>query len=416
MQVVLQSGGLGTRLYPLTKNKPKCFLDINGKSIFSFQYENLKKYNLHKNLLIISNDKHVSYFKKFFKNKKFKPKIISEKYGLGSGGSLKKNLKNLENKFILIYLDIFFSQINFKKFLNTNKNQNKIFSHISTHRADSDLIDVNKNNQITKIYNKNNNKNSLSRTSISGIFLINKSLFHKIRIKKFDLTKLIIKKIRKKIFYSYFTNEKFNDFGTKERYKKLVKDYNKNFKNFSIILDRDGTILSEKRFLDSKKKIRFYSQFINFIKVLKNKKIILLCITNQPGIAKGFIKEHKVNKIHNYLNKKLFDKLGVAFDRFYYCPHHPDSGFKGEIKKLKIKCQCRKPNSKLFLTAINDYNLDKNFIINIGNSFSDMQAGIRCGIKNNFLIDHKIKKIEKKINYTILSFNDLIRVIKKFKI
>ena len=297
MQVVLQSGGLGTRLYPLTKNKPKCFLDINGKSIFSFQYDNLKKYNLHKNLLIISNDKHVSYFEKFFENKKFKPKIISEKYGLGSGGSLKQNFGNLENKFILIYLDIFFSKINFKKFLNTNKNQNKIFSHISTHRVDSDLIDVNKDNQIIKIYNKNKNKNSLSRISISGIFLLNKSLFHKIKIKKFDLTKLIIKKIRKTIFYSYFTNENFNDFGTKERYKKLIKNYNKNLKNFSIILDRDGTILSENRFLNSEKKIRFYSQFINFLRVLKNKKIILVCITNQPGIAKGFIKDQKVKKI-----------------------------------------------------------------------------------------------------------------------
>ena len=130
--------------------------------------------------MIISNDKHVSYFEKFLKNKKFKPKIISEKYGLGSGGSLKQNFGNLENKFILIYLDIFFSKINFKKFLNTNKNQN-IFSHISTHRVDSDLIDVNKDNQIIKIYNKNKNKNSLSRISISGIFLLNKSLFHKIK-------------------------------------------------------------------------------------------------------------------------------------------------------------------------------------------------------------------------------------------
>lgn len=416
MQVVLQSGGLGTRLYPLTKNKPKCFLDIKGKSIFSFQYDNLKKYNLHKNLLIISNDKHVPYFKKFFENKKFKPKIISEKYGLGSGGSLKKNFENLENKFILIYLDIFFSQINFKKFLNTNKNQNKIFSHISTHRDDSDLIDVNKDNQIIQIYNKNNNKKSLSRTSISGIFLLHKSLFHKIKIKKFDLTKLIIKQIRKTTFYSYFTNENFNDFGTKERYKKLIKNYNKNLKNFSIILDRDGTILSENTFLNSERKIRFYSQFIDFLRVLKDKKIILVCITNQPGIAKGFIKDQKVNKIHNSLNRKLFKKLGLAFDRFYYCPHHPDSGFKGEIKKLKIKCQCRKPNSELFLKAINDYDLDKNFIINIGNSFSDIQAGMRSGVKNNFLINHKIKKKDKKKNYTVLNFKDLIKEIRKFKI
>ena len=52
MQVVLQSGGLGKRLYPLTKNKTKMFFTINGKSIFSFQYNNLKRYNLHKNLIL----------------------------------------------------------------------------------------------------------------------------------------------------------------------------------------------------------------------------------------------------------------------------------------------------------------------------------------------------------------------------
>ena len=55
MQVILQSGGIGSRLYPFTINKPKCFLKLNGKPIIDYQYENLKKYNLHKKLIIISN-------------------------------------------------------------------------------------------------------------------------------------------------------------------------------------------------------------------------------------------------------------------------------------------------------------------------------------------------------------------------
>ena len=55
--------------------------------------------------------------------------------------------------------------------------------------------------------------------------------------------------------------------------------------------------------------------------------------------------------------------------------HSYDQGFKGEIK-LKVKCQCRKPNSELFLKAINDFDLDKNFI-NSSDSFSDIQAGIK---------------------------------------
>ncbi len=416
MQVVLQSGGLGKRLYPLTKNKPKCFLNINGKSIFSFQYNNLKKYNLHKNLIIISNENHIEFFKKFFRNKKSKPKIISEKYGLGSGGSLKKNIKVLEKQFLLIYLDIFFSNINFKKFLSTYKNENKIFSHISSHRWDSDLIDVDQNNIIKKIHKKNHNHNSLSRTSISGIYLLNKSLLYNFKIKKFDLTKLIIKKFNKNKFYSYFSNENFRDFGTKERYSKLKKNFKQGKNKFSVILDRDGTIISEKKFLSSENDIKFYSQFINFLSILKNKNVIIICITNQPGIAKGFIKEKKVNKIHNILNQKLFSKTGAAFDRFYYCPHHPEKGFKGEIKKLKIKCLCRKPNIKLFSKAISDFDLDKRSILNIGNSWIDMEAGIKSGIKNNFLINHNINEIKGNKKIKTLNFKSLTKIIKKIKI
>ena len=93
MQVIFQSGGLGTRLYPETLNKPKCFLKVNNKTIFSHQYAELIKYNLHKKLIIITNKNHKNYFISFFKNKKNKPKIIIEDPVWGSGGSMIKNIK-----------------------------------------------------------------------------------------------------------------------------------------------------------------------------------------------------------------------------------------------------------------------------------------------------------------------------------
>ena len=173
MQVILQSGGAGSRLYPFTINKPKCFLKLNDKPIIDYQYENLKKYNLHKKLIIISNENHVHHFQRYFNNKKYKPKIISEKPGLGSGGSLIRNIKFLEKNFILIYLDIFFD-INFSRFLNKYKNENKIFSHKTSHKFDSDVIVVDKKNIIKKIFKKKSNKKILSNISISGIFFLKK--------------------------------------------------------------------------------------------------------------------------------------------------------------------------------------------------------------------------------------------------
>ena len=58
-------------------------------------------------------------------------------------------------------------------------------------------------------------------------------------------------------------------------------------------------------------------------------------------------------------------------DKIYYCPHHPDKGFKNEILKLKINCSCRKPNNGLFKIAIKELNIDINKSFMIGDQMSD---------------------------------------------
>ena len=411
MQVVLQSGGVGSRLYPFTINKPKCFLKLKGKPIIDYQYENLKKYNLHKKIIIISNENHVHHFQRYFKNKKYKPKIISEKSGLGSGGSLIRNIKLLKKNFILIYLDIFF-KVNFSKFLKKYKNENKIFSHKTVHKFDSDVIIVDKNNIIKKICKKKSKKKILSNISISGIFFLKKNILNKNKKGKIDLTHLILKQLNKTRFYSYFSNEKFSDFGTYDRYKNLKKNFKLVQETKAIIFDRDGTIISEKEFVNSSKKLKVFKKFYKLINKINKKNIILICITNQSGIAKGFISEKKLEKIHSKLNNKIYKKTGTFIDKYYYCPHYPVAGFKKEIKKLKIICKCRKPKPGLFLEAINDFNLDKKNIYNIGNAKSDMYAGYSAGIKRNFLLSEDKKNITYNKRYIELNYENFISKLK----
>tara|TARA_Y100000590_G_scaffold370425_1_gene432244 strand:+ start:640 stop:1875 length:1236 start_codon:yes stop_codon:yes gene_type:complete len=411
MQVILQSGGVGTRLYPLTINKPKCFLKLNGKPIIDYQYKNLKKFNLHKKLIIISNENHTNYFHSYFKNKKYKPKIISEKPGLGSGGSLLRNIKFLENKFILIYLDIFFD-VNFYEFLKKNKNENKIFSHKTEHKSDSDLIKTDEYGRIKEICKKDKKTKIFSNISISGIYFLKKNIFNNLKKTKIDLVNLIAKKLNKTKFYSYFSNEKFSDFGSIQRYKKLKKNFNLYQDKKAIFFDRDGTIISEKKFVNSSKKIKVFKKFYKFFDKIKNQNFILICITNQPGIAKGFITKKKLEIIHSKLNLLIYKKTGIFFDKFYYCPHYPISGFKKEIKKFKIVCKCRKPKPGMFLNAIKDFNLKKKNVYNIGNSVNDMYAGYRAGIKENFLVSDKNKSITYNKKYKEINYGKLISKIK----
>ena len=80
-------------------------------------------------------------------------------------------------------------------------------------------------------------------------------------------------------------------------------------------------------------------------------------VTNQPVVAKGWATEADVQTIHNKLETLL--GLEHAFlDRVYYCPHHPDAGFPGERKELKIRCDCRKPAIGMIGRAVAELNID----------------------------------------------------------
>ena len=61
----------------------------------------------------------------------------------------------------------------------------------------------------------------------------------------------------------------------------------------------------------------------------------VFCVTNQPVIARGDVTLDELNLIHSKLDFLLGEK-GAFLDEIYFCPHHPDKGFKGEIVEYKI--------------------------------------------------------------------------------
>ena len=81
----------------------------------------------------------------------------------------------------------------------------------------------------------------------------------------------------------------------------------------------------------------------------------------------------------------MLGKKGAYLDGVYYCPHHPDKGFAGEVEELKIVCECRKPKAGLLLQAAKDFNIDLSQSWMIGDSENDVLAGKNAGCKTAFL-------------------------------
>ena len=105
---------------------------------------------------------------------------------------------------------------------------------------------------------------------------------------------------------------------------------------------------------------------------------LVIMVTNQPGIAKGFIDWDDVHTVHAEIDDQLARSGAFLTDK-YVCPHHPQAGFAGERAELKIACDCRKPRPGLLLRARDDYNIDLARSFMVGDRTVDAAAAIAAG-------------------------------------
>ena len=106
-----------------------------------------------------------------------------------------------------------------------------------------------------------------------------------------------------------------------------------------------------------------------------------IVVTNQPIIARGESSVVNLDEIHKRM-ETLLGNDGAYIDGLYYCPHHPDKGYEGEIPELKFDCDCRKPKIGMLLKAEKDYNIDLNESIMIGDSTLDIKLAMNAGMKS----------------------------------
>jgi histidinol-phosphate phosphatase family protein len=155
---------------------------------------------------------------------------------------------------------------------------------------------------------------------------------------------------------------------------------NNNLLRKAVFLDRDGVINEEVDQLSKLEDFRMYSFAARALKKINKAGYLAILITNQPMIAKGFMTERDLEDIHKRLETEL-DRGGAKIDAIYYCPHHPEKGFRGEVPELKIKCHCRKPNIGLIKKAQKDFNLDLSKSFFIGDSSVEAKTAENAGIK-----------------------------------
>lgn len=403
LNAVIIGGGLGTRLKKV-QNKPKLLTKFGKDHNLNLIIKNLKKFNINNIHILCGKNKEI--IKKNIQIKKLN--LYGEKKLLGTAGCLTKlNNKSLADHILIIFGDLLF-KIDFKKYFKfhlKNRSDLTILSHPSDHLLDSDIIDVDDNNKIKKIFFKPHKKKILTNNlTMAGIFLLKKKLLNEIpKKKKLDFSKFFIKKLiksNKKVF-SFYTREYCKDFGTPNRLKKIRQDYNKSYLNYyfsknkipAIFLDRDGVLNKDLGPYKYSNPLNFLDNSLKALKKLRNSKYLIVLISNQSGVAKGFLTLNQLkNSFKNY--QMTLAKKNFYFDKIYFCPHHPMKGFKGENLKYKIKCKCRKPKPGMLLKASEDLNIDLKNSYFIGDNYTDYQAANKAKVIP--ILVKKIDHIKKK--------------------
>lgn len=137
--------------------------------------------------------------------------------------------------------------------------------------------------------------------------------------------------------------------------------------NKAVFLDRDGTINVEKNYLYRIVDFEFLPGVIEALKKFQELGYLLIIVTNQSGIARGYYTEEDLYNLNKWMCSEL-EREGIHITQVYYCPHLPDA----QIERYRGECACRKPALGMYEQAIQDWNIDVTASIAIGDKLRDL--------------------------------------------
>ena len=394
MKAVLMAGGRGTRISSIARDIPKPMIKICGKPILEHEIACLREQGFIDLIITVSylSEVIINYFGD---GSKFGVHIeyFIEKEPLGNAGALFKLKDKLLEDFLLLNADVMFD-IDFNRFVAYHKEKGglvTLFTHPNSHPYDSGLLIADSSGAVVKWLTKEDERpeNYANRVN-AGIHVVSpKVLDCKIDTSKIDLDRQLLKPLAGTgDMFAYDSPEYVKDMGTPERFESVRKDFvnglvqSRNLKNKqkAIFLDRDGTINEYVGFLTNINDFRLIDGVCDAIKNINKSEYLAIVITNQPVIARGEVTREELRDIHNKM-ETLLGNGGAYINAIYFCPHHPDMGFEGEVKELKIACDCRKPKPGLIIQASKDFNIDLSQSWMIGDSDLDILCGRNAGCK-----------------------------------
>lgn len=130
----------------------------------------------------------------------------------------------------------------------------------------------------------------------------------------------------------------------------------------AVFVDRDGTLNQDRGYVLSPEQFCILPGVPEAIVRLNALGFLVIMITNQSAIGRGYMSERDLSRIHAKLTA-ILSAEGGKIDGVYWCPHRPDEA-----------CICRKPNIGLIEQAQQEFSLHLPECFFVGDKQSDLEA------------------------------------------
>jgi len=265
--------------------------------------------------------------------------------------------------------------------------------HPNRHPHDSDLVEQDPDGRILAIHRKPHPPGLLVRNmAVAGAFVLAQQALQAVPAAgPLDLVHDLLAGMvaRGERVFGYRSTEYLKDMGTPRRYRQVQADWaagrvhamRRSNPRPAAFLDRDGTINRHVGHLARHQDMELLPGVGPAIRILNERGILAVVTTNQPVLARGEADPDQLDAIHARM-ELLLGREGAFLDGVYHCPHHPDTGFTGEVVALKGPCACRKPLAGLIHQATAQLPIDLTRSAVFGDSFRDLgmarAAGLPC--------------------------------------
>jgi D-glycero-D-manno-heptose 1,7-bisphosphate phosphatase len=368
-QAVILAGGRGERLSPLTDTLPKPMLRFNGHPFLHYLIEQLKEQGIREIIMLLG----------------YLPETVIDYFGDGSqyGVSIKYSVSSVDNEtgarlriafnllsshFLMLYCDNYWPlrlAMMWDSFIKSGR-LCQITVYGNTDGYTRDNVAVGNDGRVVK-YDGSRTSPGLSGVDI-GYAVINRSIIEmmpdeNIRFEHYLYPRLI----KKSELGAYVTDHRYYSIGSLERL--AVTEEFLAFRP-AVLLDRDGVLnakMPPAEYVRSWSDWRWLPGAKEGLALLHQSGFKVIVITNQPGIARGFMQEDDLKVIHDLMMQEVI-QAGGRIDKIYFCPHGWDAD-----------CRCRKPRPGMIFEAQRDYNLDLSRTFFIGDDERDRIAAESAG-------------------------------------